>query len=192
MAARRGSTLLEAEKELTRRSDELARAAAGAAVGAHRQGYRFDTDDGQRLARGPVPRPLAAARLSLHVRARLQGGLPVLLGDRRRVQRHRRASRQPRRHADGRVARAAREAAGLQAAAWAGPSRGPRRADSDFNADFNVSFTEEQQRTAPRIQLSSAAATRRMRPRRRPEPVVAMRAATAAPMRPPTRATARA
>ena len=108
--------LLEAEKELTRRSDELAR---------RRQELpwvRIDKDVSirdrrrERLAGGPLPRALAAARLPLHVRARLQGGLSVLLGDRGRVQRLRRPPGEPRRHACGGVAGAAREAAGVQAA----------------------------------------------------------------------------
>ena len=85
-------------------------------MGAHRQGLSLRHRRRQRLAGRSVPRALAAAGLSLHVRARLQGGLPVLLGDRRRLQRLRGASGEPRRHALGGVARAAREAAGLQAA----------------------------------------------------------------------------
>ena len=108
--------LLEAEKELTRRSDELARRRQELPWVRVDKEYRFETDEGQRLAGGSLQRALAAPRLSLHVRARLQGRLPVLLGDRRRLQRHRRASRQPRRDALGGVARAAREAAGVQAA----------------------------------------------------------------------------
>ena len=59
---------------------------------------------------------LAASRLSLHVRSRLQGGLSILLDDRGWLQRLRRSSGEPRRHAFGGVARAAREAAGVQAA----------------------------------------------------------------------------
>ena len=49
--------------------------------------YRFETDEGERLAGRPVPRALAAARLPLHVRAGLHRRLPGLLGDRRRLQR---------------------------------------------------------------------------------------------------------
>ena len=108
--------LLEAEKELTRRSDELAR---------QRQELpwvRVDKDvplrdrGRERLAGRPLPRALAAPRLPLHVRAGLHGGMSVLLGDRGRVQRLRRSPGEPRRHALGGVAGAAREAAGVQAA----------------------------------------------------------------------------
>ena len=108
--------LLEAEKELTRRSDELARQRQELPWVRIDKAYRFDTEEGSASLRGPLPGPLAAPRLSLHVRARLQGGLPVLLGDRRRLQRHRRAPGEPRRDALGGVAGAAREAAGVQAA----------------------------------------------------------------------------
>ena len=80
--------LLEAEKELTRRSDELARQRQELPWVRIDKEYRFETDEGKRLAGGPVPGALAAAGLSLHVRARLQGGLPVLLVDRGRLQRH--------------------------------------------------------------------------------------------------------
>ena len=91
-------------------------AAAGTAVGPDRQGVSIRDRRGKRLAGRPVQRALAAPRLSLHVRARLQGRLPVLLDDRGRVQRLRRAPGEPRRHAFGGIARAAREAAGVQAA----------------------------------------------------------------------------
>jgi len=69
----------------------------------------------------------------------------VLLGDRGRVQRHRRPPREPRRHDFSGVAGGAPEAAGKQAAdgwtfPWASSLGG------DFNFDFNVSLTEEQQR----------------------------------------------
>ena len=91
-------------------------AAAGAAVGSDRQGVSIRDRRGERLAGGPLPRALAASRLPLHVRARLQGGLSGLLGDRGRLQRLRRPPGQPRRHALGGVPGAAREAAGVQTA----------------------------------------------------------------------------
>ena len=91
-------------------------AAAGAAVGPDRQGVSIRDRRGERLAERPLPRALAAPRLPLHVRARLHGGVSVLLGDRGRVRRLRRPPGQPRRHAVGGVAGAAREAAGVQAA----------------------------------------------------------------------------
>ena len=114
LAARK--ELLEAEKELTRRSDELARRRQELPWVRIDKQYRFETDEGKRLAGGPLPRALAAPRLPLHVRARLHGRLPALLGDRGRLQRLRRPPGQPRRDALGRVARSAREAAGVQAA----------------------------------------------------------------------------
>ena len=108
--------LLDAEKDLTRRADELAKRRQELPWVRIDKPYRFETDEGSASLGGSLPRALAAPHLSLHVRARLQGGLPVLLGDRGRVQRVRRPPRQPRRHADGGVAGAAREAAGVQAA----------------------------------------------------------------------------
>ena len=120
-------------------------AAAGAAVGSDRQGVSIRDRRGERLAGGPLPRALAAPRLPLHVRARLHGGVSGLLGDRGRVQRLRRAPGQPRRHAVGGVAGAAREAAGVQAADGVDVSLGVL-ARGDFNFDFNVLVTEEQQR----------------------------------------------
>ena len=79
--------LLEAEKELTRRSDELARRRQELPWVRVDKDYRFETDEGERCAGRPLPRALAAPRLSFHVRARLHGGLSVLLGDRGRIQR---------------------------------------------------------------------------------------------------------
>ena len=116
--------LLEAEKELTHRSDELARGGRTLPWVRVDKAYRFDTDEGSASLARPVPRPVAAAHLSLHVRARLHGGLPVVLGDRRRIQRLRRAPGEPRRDALGRVAGAAREAAGIQATDGLDVSRG--------------------------------------------------------------------
>ena len=108
--------LLEAEKELTRRSDELARRRQELPWVRIDKAVPIRDRRGERLAGRSLPRALAAPRLPLHVRARLQGGLSVLLGDRGRVQRLRRPPGEPRRHAFGGVAGAAREAAGVQAA----------------------------------------------------------------------------
>src|SRR5439155_820856 len=91
-------------------------AAAGAAVGSDRQGVSIRDRRGERLAGRPLQRAFAAPRLPLHVRARLHGGVSVLLGDRGRVRRLRRPPGEPRRHACGGVAGAARQAAGVQAA----------------------------------------------------------------------------
>jgi RNA polymerase sigma factor (sigma-70 family) len=68
---------------------------AGTALGSDRQGVPIRDRRGQRLAGRPLPRALAAPRLPLHVRARLHCRLPGLLGDRRRLQRVRRAPGQP-------------------------------------------------------------------------------------------------
>ena len=61
--------LLRTEKELTSAQRRGGASAPGAAVGPSRQDYRFDTDEGSADAQGPLPRALAAPRLSLHVRA---------------------------------------------------------------------------------------------------------------------------
>ena len=120
-------------------------ATAGAAVGSPRQGVPIRDRRGHRLAARPLPRALAAPRLPLHVRARLQGGVSGLLDHRGWVRRLRRSPGQPRRDALGGVAGAAREAAGVQAAdGWNFPWASSF--GSDFNPDFNVFFTEEQQR----------------------------------------------
>src|SRR5215467_6129487 len=86
---------------------------ARAAVGSDRQTVSIRDRQRDRLAGGPLPSTLAAPRLPLHVRARLHGGMSVLLIDRGRVQRYSSPPGEPRRHADGGVAGAAREAAGV-------------------------------------------------------------------------------
>ena len=138
--------LLDAEKELTRRSDEVARQRRRASLGPRRQGLPVRDRGRQRVAGGPLRRPLAAPDVPLHVRARVHGRLPGLLGDRGRLQRLGRPPGAPRRRDDRRVARADRRDPGATSAAWGGRSRGRPRSGSDFNYDFNVSFTEEQQR----------------------------------------------
>ncbi len=79
--------LLAAEKELTRRSDELARRRQELPWVRIDKEYRFETDEGSASLADLFPRALAAPHLPLHVRARLQGGVSVLLGDRGRLQR---------------------------------------------------------------------------------------------------------
>jgi len=91
-------------------------AEAEAAVGSDRQGVSIRHRRGQRLAGRPLPRALTAPCISLHVRARLHGGMSGLLGDRRRLRRLGSPPGQPRRHTFSGVARASREAAGVQAA----------------------------------------------------------------------------
>ena len=87
--------LLEAEKALTRAGRRVAKRRQALPWVKVDKDYRFDTDEGRASLDGPVPRPLAAARLSFHVRPRLPRRLPVLLGDRRRLQRLLGASREP-------------------------------------------------------------------------------------------------
>ncbi len=108
--------LLAAEKDLTRRSDEVARQRQELPWVRVDKDYRFETDEGTATLTD-----LFKGRSQLLVYHFMFGpdyraGMPVLLGHRGRFQRLRRPSRESRRAADGRVARAAREAAGLQAA----------------------------------------------------------------------------
>src|SRR5262249_24761956 len=72
-------------------------AEAGAAVGPGGKGLPVRDRGGERPASGPVPGALPAPRVPLHVRTRLHRGMPVLLHDRGRVRRVRRAPGQPRR-----------------------------------------------------------------------------------------------
>jgi Bacterial protein of unknown function (DUF899) len=71
--------LLEAEKELTRRSDEVTRERQLLPVPIAKD-YRFETTERHGLAPRPVPRALPAARASLHV-----SRMPELLVRRGRV-----------------------------------------------------------------------------------------------------------
>src|SRR6266700_1297034 len=91
-------------------------AAAAAALGPDRPGVPLRDRRRHGVPRRSFPGTLAAARLSLHVRARVRRRVPVLLGDRGRLRRLRRPPRQPRRHALRGVAGSARETAGLPAA----------------------------------------------------------------------------
>ena len=108
--------LLEAEKELTRRSDEAGAAAAGAAVGSHR---RRTTSSTPTRAGRPSPtcsEDVRSCSSTTSCSAPIRGRLSGLLGDRGRLQRVRRPPGQPRRDALGGVARSAGEAARVQAA----------------------------------------------------------------------------
>jgi len=108
--------LLKAEKEHTRRGDELALMRQELPWVRIGKNYRFDTDEGEGFSLKPLPRALATPCLPSHVWARLQGRLSILLGDRGRLQWIPSPSGESRRHALGDIARAAREAAGVQAA----------------------------------------------------------------------------
>ena len=121
--------LLEAEKAHTRRSDELAQKTAGVALGPHRQGVPLRHRRGHGGPRRSLPRPLAIAHLSFHVRAGLHGGLSVMLGHRGRLRRFRRAPGESRRDARRCLARAAGQAASVSATHGLELPRGrPRRA----------------------------------------------------------------
>ena len=117
--------------------------AARAAVGAGRQGLPLRHRGRRGHARRPVPRPFAADRVPLHVRARLGRRLPELLGGRRRLRRDAPPPPEPRRRVHRGLACTARRSCSPTASGWGGASRGRRRRRSDFNFDFNVSFTEE-------------------------------------------------
>ena len=68
--------LLEAEKELTRQSDEVALRRQELPWVRVDKNYEFETDEGR-----------ADPHLPTHVRTRLCRSLPLLLGDRGRIQR---------------------------------------------------------------------------------------------------------
>jgi len=74
--------LLHAEKDLTRRSDDVARQRQALPWVPIDKAYRFETDGRHHLACRPLPAALSASRPSRHVRPRLQDLLPVLFGDR--------------------------------------------------------------------------------------------------------------
>ena len=124
--------LLEAEKELTRRGDELARRRQELPWVRVDKEYRFETEDGAGVAGRPLRRALAAARLPLHVRSRVHRRVPVVLGDRGRLQRLGRPPGAPRRGVRRGLARADRRARGLQAPDGldASPGRPPAAATS--------------------------------------------------------------
>ena len=103
--------LLKAEKEHTRRGDELALMRQDLPWVRIDKDYQFDG-----FSRRPLPRPFATPCLPPHVRARLQRGLSVLLGDRGRLQWNPSPSGEPRCHALGDIAGAAFKAASVQTA----------------------------------------------------------------------------
>ena len=77
LAARR--ELLEREKELTRQRDELARRRRELPWVPVEKPYIFETDDGPKTLAELFRRALTAARLPLHARPGMGGGLPELL-----------------------------------------------------------------------------------------------------------------
>ena len=154
--------LLDAEKELTRQGDELAQRRQELPWVRIDKEYRFETDDGKAsladLFRGRsqllvyhfmfgpdyaagCPHCSAIADGFNGVAVHLAGHDVMLWA----------------------IACAAREAAGVQAAAgvefpWASSF------ESDFNYDFNVAFTEEQQRRETPSTTTEKAASRHARP----------------------------
>ena len=137
--------LLEPEKELTRRSDELAQRRQELPWVRIDKDYRFETDEGSALLR-PLPSALAAPRLPLHVRAGHTAGCPTCStiadgfnGFAIHLVNHDvmlwAVSRTP--------------LAKLQAYKQRMGCSFPWASSfgSDFNYDFQVSFTEEQQRS---------------------------------------------
>ncbi len=135
--------LLEAEKELTRRGDELSRRRQELPWVRVDKDYRFETDEGTASLADLFRGTLAAARLPLHVRPRLHRRMPVLLGDRRRLQRLRGPPRQPRRHAlRGLAGPVAKLSAYRQRMGWSFPWASSY--GSDFNFDFGVAHTKEE------------------------------------------------
>ena len=108
--------LLDAEKEHTRRGDELARRRRELPWVAIDKDYRFETDEGPASLADLFRGPLAAPDVPLHVRARLHRRLPGVLCDRGRLQRLARPPREPRRADDGRLARSDRRDPNVQVA----------------------------------------------------------------------------
>ena len=116
--------LLEAEKELTCRNDELARHRRQLPWVRIDKEYVFDTGEGEQALRD-----LFAGRSQLLVYhfmfgPDIHGGVSVLLADRGKVRRVHHPSGNPRRDADSRVARAAARSFRRTSGGWAGLSLG--------------------------------------------------------------------
>lgn len=180
--------LLEAEKELTRRSDEVARQRQELPLVRVAKEYQFDTDEGSasladlfegrsqllvyHFMFGPdytagCPSCSAIADGFNGIVVHLANHDVTLLA----------VSRAP----------LAKLRAFKQRMGWT--FRWASSVGGDFNFDFNVAFTEEQQRAAPSNTTTNAAATR-WTPYRLPSLSSSSRPA-AEPMRPPGRATGR-
>ena len=107
---------LAKEKELTHARDRLSRERRELPWVRVDKEYVFDGPAGKETLSDLFAGTEPAARLPLHVRPGVGGGLPELLVLGRQLQRHRRAPGAPRRDAGRGLAGAAREARGLQAA----------------------------------------------------------------------------
>ena len=105
--------LLKAEKELTQRSDEVAKLRQELPWVRIDKKYHFDTEEGKASLARSIQRAFPVIDLPLHVWPRLCGRVSKLFGDRGRIQRLRGPPGQPRRHAFGGIAGAACETAGV-------------------------------------------------------------------------------
>ncbi len=127
--------LLAAEKDLTRRGDEVARLRRQLPWVRVEKDYVFEGPDGAGLARRPVRRPHPARRAAIHAGAGLGAGLQELLLHGRPYRRHARASGAARHRLRRDLARAVRRNRALPpphglAVPWVS-SHG-----NDFNRDF--------------------------------------------------------
>ena len=152
--------LLEAEKELTRRNDDLAQQRRELPWVRIDKDYRFDTEHGDATPRRPVPRPVAVARLPLHVRPRLGRRLSELLGGRRRLRRDASPSPEPRRRVHRRSPARRWRSCSPIASGWAGAFRGCRPDASDFNYDFHVTFDRGNRRRSNTTRRSKRSSSR--------------------------------
>ena len=105
--------LLKAEKELTRRSDDVARQRQKLPWVRIDKEYRFETDEGNASLADLFGGRSQTPRVSLHVRARLYGGVSGLLGHRRRLRRLGSPPGQPRRYTFSCVTSASYKTAGV-------------------------------------------------------------------------------
>ena len=108
--------LLADEKAPHARGRRARRAAAHAPLDTRREGLRLRHAGGARHAGRALRREEPARRLPLHVRPRLEAGLPPLLVLGRQLRRRRRAPRPPRHRLPRRLQHRAREDRGVPAA----------------------------------------------------------------------------
>ena len=140
--------LLKREKEHTRLGDEIAQQRRDLPWVRVEKDYRFETDEGGKVARRALRRAIPAARLPLHVRPELRGRLP---GSTRRSRTPSTASSLTCTPATRRCSSSHRHRSRSfrrTGAEWVGVSRGSRPRPSSFNFDLGFSQTEEQSREA--------------------------------------------
>ena len=153
--------LLKEEKELTRRGDEVARRRQELPWVRMDKPYRFEHRGGHRHAGRPLPRPLAAPGLPLHVRPRLHRGMPACsaIADGFNGARVHLANHDVMFWAISRAPLPKLQAY-KRRMGWSFPWASSY--GSDFNLDFHAGFTEEQQRDGRhRVQLPPRAPTPR-------------------------------